>query len=624
MTAESTDTSFIWPARHAAGTSSNPDLPPMGARFRLKASYNISGYSPQAQVVLRAMQQYGLILADNGSNWYFGGTADPAWPSALVNELKAVPASAFEAVDESSLMVDPNSGQARQIGGPVTCSTAPGYRLAAADGGVFSFCAPFYGSMGGHTLNQPIVGMAATPDGKGYWLVAADGGIFTFGDAGFYGSTGNLHLNQPIVGMAATPDGKGYWLVAADGGIFTFGDAGFYGSTGNLHLNQPIVGMAADPRRQGLLAGGRGRGHLHLRRRRLLRLDRGPAPQPAHRGHGRRPPTAGGYWLVAKDGGIFTFGDAPFDGSAGSLAPQRSPSWAWPPRPTAAATGWWRPTGASSPSATPPSRAPPDRMAWWHPLWPPRAERPRAAADELVAPRLSLSAGVGASAGRRWSRGGRNPGAGRGGWLPRVRGARSGPPCGHPAPGRGRVRPSTSALATPAPRASSSTTTSSIQARTPVGSMKMAKVSMPTTWASPPPLRRHQERGGGVVDDAAQLLDGGWRGRRRELRDQPGRRRPAAASAVSPPRTVSDRPRSSDLLGVAPPHRLAHAVVEDVPVLARQRGEDDVAPALGPDDRRGHGVAGEPADVAALEGMRVPTCPRWRGSRTGASRAAPG
>ena len=49
----------------------------MGARFRLKASYNISGYSPQAQVVLRAMQQYGLILADNGSNWYFGGTADP-------------------------------------------------------------------------------------------------------------------------------------------------------------------------------------------------------------------------------------------------------------------------------------------------------------------------------------------------------------------------------------------------------------------------------------------------------------------------------------------------------------------------------------------------------------------
>ena len=63
-------------------------------------------------------------------------------------------------------------------------------------------------------LNQPIVGMAATPDGGGYWLVAADGGVFSFGDASYSGSTGGMHLNQPIVGMAATPDGRGYWLVA--------------------------------------------------------------------------------------------------------------------------------------------------------------------------------------------------------------------------------------------------------------------------------------------------------------------------------------------------------------------------------------------------------------------------
>jgi hypothetical protein len=320
MTAESTDTSFIWPARHEAGTSNNPDLPPMGARFRLKAGYDISGYSPQAQVVLRAMQQYGLILADNGSNWYFGGTADPAWPSSLVNELKEVPASEFEAVDESSLMVDPNSGQARQTGGPVSCATAtPGYRLAAADGGVFTFCAPFDGSMGGHTLNEPIVGMAATPDDGGYWLVAADGGVFTFGDAGFYGSTGARHLNQPIVGMAATPDGRGYWLVAADGGIFSFGDAGFYGSTGARHLNQPIVGMAATSDGGGywLVAADGGvfsfgdagfygsTGSLHLDQPIV-----GMAPTPDDRG----------YWLVAKDGGVFTFGDAPFEGSAGNVA----------------------------------------------------------------------------------------------------------------------------------------------------------------------------------------------------------------------------------------------------------------------------------------------------------------
>jgi hypothetical protein len=318
LTAESTDTSFLWPARHEAGTAGNANLPPMGARFRLKASYNISGYSAQAQVVLRAMQQYGLILADNGSNWYFGGAAEPDWPSALVNELKEVPASEFEAVDESSLMIIPNSGQARQDGGTVTCSTAPGYRMAAADGGVFSFCEPFYGSMGGHPLNQPIVGMATTPDGKGYWLVAADGGIFTFGDAAFYGSTGALHLNQPIVGMATTPDGKGYWLVAADGGVFTFGDAAFYGSTGALHLNQPIVGMAT-------IAGGAG---YWLVARDGGIFTFGDAPFKGSTGGrtlnkpivGMAPtPDGGGYWLVAADGGIFTFGDAPFEGSAGAI-----------------------------------------------------------------------------------------------------------------------------------------------------------------------------------------------------------------------------------------------------------------------------------------------------------------
>ena len=60
--------------------------------------------------------------------------------------------------------------------------------------------------------------------------MASDGGIFAFGDAGFHGSTGSLTLNRPMVGMAATPDGGGYWMVAADGGVFPGGDAVFYGS----------------------------------------------------------------------------------------------------------------------------------------------------------------------------------------------------------------------------------------------------------------------------------------------------------------------------------------------------------------------------------------------------------
>ena len=140
----------------------------------------------------------------------------------------------------------------------------------AADGGIFTFGdAGFYGSTGAIRLNQPIVGMAATPDGKGYWLVAADGGIFTFGDAGFFGSTGAIRLNQPIVGMAATPDGKGYWLVAADGGVFTFGDAGYFGSAPSA---DPRVGgrrgSCARHQRAGLLDRRQQRRRRCVRRRR--------------------------------------------------------------------------------------------------------------------------------------------------------------------------------------------------------------------------------------------------------------------------------------------------------------------------------------------------------------------
>ncbi len=236
MTADTTDTSYIWPARHEAGARSDPNLPPMGARFRLKTNFDISGFSPPAQVVLRAMQRYGLIVADNGSNWYFGGTADPSWPPALVDELKRIPASAFEAVDESSLMVSPDSGQARTFPGPVTGIAAPpsgsGYWLADAEGAVSAHNLPGYGSMAGTPLNAPITHIVATPDGGGYWLVAADGGTFAFGDAGFYGSMGGRPLNAPVVNLAPTPDGRGYWLVASDGGIFAFGDAAFDGSMG--------------------------------------------------------------------------------------------------------------------------------------------------------------------------------------------------------------------------------------------------------------------------------------------------------------------------------------------------------------------------------------------------------
>ena len=186
---------------------------------------------------------------------------------ALLLVMSLIATGHFEKAAGASIAASQNQALA-------SATSNPAYDMVASDGGIFSFGSPFYGSMGGKPLNQPIVGMAATPDGKGYWLVASDGGIFSFGDAQFYGSMGGTPLNKPVVGMAATPDGKGYWMVASDGGIFSFGDAQFHGSMGGTPLNKPVVGMASDP-------------------------------------------TTGGYWMVASDGGIFSF-DAPFYGSMGA------------------------------------------------------------------------------------------------------------------------------------------------------------------------------------------------------------------------------------------------------------------------------------------------------------------
>ncbi|MCA1844579.1 MAG: hypothetical protein LC792_15590 [Actinobacteria bacterium] len=128
LTASSTDKTFVWPARHQAGSARDPKLPPMGAWFRLKAGFDISHFRPDTQVVLRAMQRHGLILADNGSNWFFTGTSEPGWDTALLDQLKTVPAGAFEAVDASSLMADADSGRVASASPgptPTTVATAP-------------------------------------------------------------------------------------------------------------------------------------------------------------------------------------------------------------------------------------------------------------------------------------------------------------------------------------------------------------------------------------------------------------------------------------------------------------------------------------------------------------------
>lgn len=113
FTVPETRNTYIWPARHQASDLTGNQYPPMGQRFRLKASFDISGYSPQVQVILRAMKKYGLLLADNGSSWYISGAPDERWDNDMLHELDNVVGSDFEAVDEAALMLDVNSGQAR-------------------------------------------------------------------------------------------------------------------------------------------------------------------------------------------------------------------------------------------------------------------------------------------------------------------------------------------------------------------------------------------------------------------------------------------------------------------------------------------------------------------------------
>jgi hypothetical protein len=120
FTAPQTRKAYIWPARHYASSLTGTNYPPMGQRFRLKAGFDISGFSQQTQVILRALKSYGMILADNGSAWYISGAPDPRWNNDVLHELGRIAGSNFEAVDVSSLMVSADSAAVKPAAGPST------------------------------------------------------------------------------------------------------------------------------------------------------------------------------------------------------------------------------------------------------------------------------------------------------------------------------------------------------------------------------------------------------------------------------------------------------------------------------------------------------------------------
>jgi hypothetical protein len=99
VTFNQTQAGFVLPATHFASSNPDPTLPAMGMRLRLRADFDISGLTGQSKVIAAAMQRYGLIVADNGSNWFFQGAPDPGWNDDDLNQLKNVPGTAFEVVD---------------------------------------------------------------------------------------------------------------------------------------------------------------------------------------------------------------------------------------------------------------------------------------------------------------------------------------------------------------------------------------------------------------------------------------------------------------------------------------------------------------------------------------------
>lgn len=102
---------YLWPARHVAQSGSCTNPVPFGARFRLKANYDISGFAPEMQIILQAMKTYGIVMADNGSPWYISGAPDENWDNDMLHTLDVLTGNNFEAVDTSSLIVNPDTAE---------------------------------------------------------------------------------------------------------------------------------------------------------------------------------------------------------------------------------------------------------------------------------------------------------------------------------------------------------------------------------------------------------------------------------------------------------------------------------------------------------------------------------
>jgi photosystem II stability/assembly factor-like uncharacterized protein len=321
--------------------------------FKSGTSFDVSG---------EAVGDFGTVLTSSGGSWAIGapGTCLSLYAVASLERLNGDPD--FFAAGERGIGLADRRGQDQQPLQP-DCATSPtrinGYRMVAADGGLFSFGARrYHGSAGGTALQAPVVGGATDPTGyEGYWMVASDGGVFAFG-SGFYGSAvgkldapaveieptpradgywvvtakgkvipfgaaasfgdvSTMALNQPIIGMSVTSTGSGYWLLGQDGGIFAFGDAQFFGSAAQTQLNAPIIDLVPAVDNDGYYLLGRDGGVFTFGSARFAGST-GSLPLNAQIIAMLVAPGEAGYWLAAADGGVFSFGSVPFLGSMGA------------------------------------------------------------------------------------------------------------------------------------------------------------------------------------------------------------------------------------------------------------------------------------------------------------------
>jgi hypothetical protein len=229
ITLRRTDRRFVWPARHQAG-SNDPTAAPMGAWLRLKSTVDPARFGPQARVVVRALQEHGAIVADNGSSWYVSGAPDDRWDNNDLHGLGALHGSDFEFVDASSLVTDPDSGR---IGTSPARSDVVGGLTIDGFGGLHRFrvgAGPRLGTVHGAPAwpGWDIArGVAMLPDHTGGYVLDGYGGLHPFSvgtaapppAASGYAYWPGWDIAR---GVTLLPDGSGGYVVDGYGGLHPF------------------------------------------------------------------------------------------------------------------------------------------------------------------------------------------------------------------------------------------------------------------------------------------------------------------------------------------------------------------------------------------------------------------